>query len=152
MWNKLSGDWDSHWFYCKVPSKQGNDFHGQKNYLSSSQMTRLIHEIDISSSCGPEDADFTAFVEATLLIGSSNVLEEFLASGLWPLGWHFGFSVETKESLLSKVIMLVPQIGTAIRERVSGAKFVARVEKAANELVGRYNLADHKAYKGLHDG
>jgi hypothetical protein len=40
----------------------------KKTYLLSSQMTRLIHEMDISSSCGPEDADFTAFVEATSLI------------------------------------------------------------------------------------
>jgi hypothetical protein len=46
----------------------------------------------------------------------------------------------------------VPQNGTANRERESGAKFVARIEKAANELVGRYNLTEHKAYKGLHHG
>jgi hypothetical protein len=46
----------------------------------------------------------------------------------------------------------VPQNGTAIRERESDAKFVARIEKAANELVGRYNLTEHKAYKGLHHG
>jgi hypothetical protein len=120
----------------------------KKTYLLSSQMTRLIHEMDISSSCGPEDADFTAFVEATSLISDWDVVEEFLAGGLWPLG----FSVETKESPLSMVIVLVPQIGTAIGERESGAKFAACIEKAANELVGWYNLVEHKAYKGLHHG
>jgi hypothetical protein len=67
-------------------------------------------------------------------------------------GLLVGVLVETKESPLSKVIVSVPQNGTAIRERESGAKFVARIEKAANELVGRYNLAEHKAYKGLHHG
>jgi hypothetical protein len=49
-------------------------------------MTRLNHETDVSSSCGPEDTDFTAFLEATSLISSRNAVEEFLASGLWPLG------------------------------------------------------------------
>jgi hypothetical protein len=135
-----------------VPSEQGNDFQGQKTYPLSSQITRLIHEMDVSSSCSPEDADFTAFVEATSLIGGSDVVEKFLASGLWPLGRHFVFSVEMKESPLSKVIMPVPQIGSAIEERQSSAKFASRIEKAANELVGRYNLAEHKAYKGLHHG
>jgi hypothetical protein len=115
-------------------------------------MTRLNHETDVSSSCGPEDTDFTAFLEATSLISSRNAVEEFLASGLWPLGRHFNFSVEKKESPLSKVIVPMPQIGTAIREREFGAKLVACVLKAANELVGQYNLAEHKAYKGLHHG
>jgi hypothetical protein len=99
-------------------------------------MTHLDHETDVSSSCGPEDADFMACVEATLLIGGRDAVEEFLASGLCPLGRHFGFLVETKESPLLKVIVPMPQIDTAIRERESGAKFVAHVEKAANKLVG----------------
>jgi hypothetical protein len=43
------------------------------------------------------------------------VVEEFLASSLWPLGRCFGFSVETKKSSLYKVIMSVPQIATVIR-------------------------------------
>jgi hypothetical protein len=56
--NKWTSGWDSHWFYCKVPSKQGNDFPGQKTYPLSSQMTHLNHEMDVSSSCGPRSADF----------------------------------------------------------------------------------------------
>jgi hypothetical protein len=60
--NKWTGGWDSHWFYYKVPSEQGKDFKGQKTYPLSSQMTHLIHETDVSSSCGPEDGDFKAFV------------------------------------------------------------------------------------------
>jgi hypothetical protein len=46
----------------------------------------------------------------------------------------------------------MPQIDTAIGERESSAKFAARIEKAANELIGWYNLAEHKAYKGLCHG
>jgi hypothetical protein len=115
-------------------------------------MTHLIHETDVSSSCGPEDGDLKAFVEATSLIGGRDAVEEFLASGLWPLGCRFRLSVETKESPLSKIIVLMPQIDTAIRERESSAKFAACIEKVAIELVGRYNLAKHKAYKGLCHG
>jgi hypothetical protein len=115
-------------------------------------MTPLTYEMDVFSSCGPEDADFAAFVQATSLIGGRDVVEEFLASGLWPLGRCFGFAVEMKESPLSRMTVPMPQVTTAIRERESGARFVACIEKAANELVGRYNLAEHKAYQGLCHG
>jgi hypothetical protein len=95
-------------------------------------MTRLTHEMDVSSSCDLESVDFIAFMEATTLIGGRDVVEEFLARGLQPLGHRFGFLVETKESPLSKITMLMPQIDAAIREQEFGVKFTARVEKAAN--------------------
>jgi hypothetical protein len=97
-------------------------------------MSRLIHEMDVSSSCGPEDADFKAFVTTTSLIGGRDAVEEFLANvSSWS---HFGFLLETKESPLSKITMVMAQIDTAIEERESGVKFAAaHIEKAANELV-----------------
>jgi hypothetical protein len=69
-----------------VPSKQGNDFPGQKTYSLSLQMTHLIHDMDVFFLLRPEDADFAAFIEATSLISSHNAVAEFLASSLWPLG------------------------------------------------------------------
>jgi hypothetical protein len=45
-------------------------------------MAPLIHEMDVSSSCGPKDGDFKAFIEATSLITGRDVVEEFLGSGL----------------------------------------------------------------------
>jgi hypothetical protein len=115
-------------------------------------MTPLVYEMDVSSSCGPEDVGFVAFIEATSLIGGRDTVEEFLASGLWPLGQQFGFEVETKESPLSKVSVLMPQITTAIRQREFEATFVVWIEKAMNELVGWYNIAEHNAYQGLRYG
>jgi hypothetical protein len=115
-------------------------------------MTHLTHEMDVPSSCGPEDADFKAFVGATSLIGGRDAVEEFLASGLRPLGQRFGFLVEMKESPLSKVTLPMPQIDATIREWESGDKFAVHIEKAANKLVGRYNIAEHKAFQGLHHG
>jgi hypothetical protein len=108
-------------------------------------MTPLVHEKDVSS-CGSEDVDLAAFVEATSLIGGQDTTEEFLASSLWPLGQQFGFETETKESLLSKVIVPMPRIMTAIGQRESEATFVARFEKVAKELVGRYNITEHNGY------
>jgi hypothetical protein len=42
----------------------------------------------------------------------NDVVEEFLASGLWPFGQQFGFQVERKEFPLSKVVVLMPLITT----------------------------------------
>jgi hypothetical protein len=76
-------------------------------------------------------------------------VEEFLNSGLWPLGQQFGFEVEMKESPLSKVILSMPRITTAIGQRESEATFLAQIQNAMNELVGRYNITEQNAYQGL---
>jgi hypothetical protein len=89
-------------------------------------MTRLTHEMDVSSSCDLESVDFIAFMEATTLIGGRDVVEEFLARGLQPLGHRFGFLVETKESPLSKITMLMPQIDAGSKSLVSSSQHVLR--------------------------
>jgi hypothetical protein len=118
-------------------------------YPLSSKMTPLVHEMDVSSSCSPEDAHLAAFIQVTSLIGGRDAVEEFLASGLWPLGQQFGFEVEMKESPLSKVILSMPWITTAIGQRESEATFLAQIQNATNELVGRYNITEQNAYQGL---
>jgi hypothetical protein len=75
MWNKWTSGWDSNWFYCKVPSEQRSDFRGQRTYPLSSEMTPLVYEMDVSSSCGPEDADFASFIKVTSLIGGRDAVE-----------------------------------------------------------------------------
>jgi hypothetical protein len=57
-----------------VPSEQGENFQGPKTYPLSSKMTPLAHETDVSSSCGSEDADFTAFGEVTSLISGRDAM------------------------------------------------------------------------------
>jgi hypothetical protein len=71
-------------------------------------MSANNYQREDTTSCGPEDPNFTAFIKVTSLIGGHDAVEEFLACGLWPLGQQFGFLVETKESPLSKV--LVPML------------------------------------------
>jgi hypothetical protein len=150
--NKWTSGWDSNWFYYKVPLEQRSEFQGQSTHPLNSKMTPLVYEMDVPSSCCLEEAYFVAFIEATSLIGDRDAVEEFLTSGLWPLGQQFGFEVETKESPLSKVIVPMPQIMTTIEQWESEAKFVERIENATNELVGQYDIAEHNAYQGLRYG
>jgi hypothetical protein len=108
--------------------------------------------MDITSWASLKDHNFVAFVDATSLIGGRDAVEEFIASGLWPLRWSFTFAVETKESPFSMVTVSMPQITPPIGEKDYVGAFVAPVEKAANVLVGRYNIMEHNSYKGLWHG
>jgi hypothetical protein len=49
-----------------------------------------------------------------LSLGGCNAVEEFLACGMWPLGKKFGFTVETQESPMSKVMVPMPQVTAGI--------------------------------------
>jgi hypothetical protein len=60
--------------------------------------------------------------------------------------------VETKESPLSKLMVLMPQITTSIGERESEAQFVAHVVDVANQLIGKYSIMEDNAYQGLRHG
>jgi hypothetical protein len=100
MRNKWTSGWDGNWFYCRVPSDQKANFCGTKTYSLSLKMTKLDYVMEVPSSYGPKDANFTAFVEATSLISGSDVVEEYLACGLWPLGQKFAFPVETRITLV----------------------------------------------------
>jgi hypothetical protein len=51
-----------------------------------------------------------------------------------------------------EVMVLMPQITATIREWEFEAKFMACVKNVANLLVGKYNIAEHKAYQGLQHG
>jgi hypothetical protein len=114
--NKWTSGWDGNWFYCRVPLEQKPDSSGQRTYPLGSKMTKMNYLTEVPSSCGLENTNVAAFIEATSLIGGRVVMEEFLASDLWPLGQQFGFQVERKEPPLSKVLVPMPQITAAIGE------------------------------------
>jgi hypothetical protein len=115
-----------------MPVEQKADVRGK----GSSTMTQLNYLTEASCNCGLEDANFMAFVEATSIIWGHDAVEEFLASGLWPLSKIFGFKVETKESPLSKVVVLMPQVDVTIGTKELGAEFEAHIVIDANLLVG----------------
>jgi hypothetical protein len=100
-------------------------------------MTKLDYLTKVPTSCGPEDTNFVAFIAETSLIGGRDVVKEFLGCGLWPLGQQFGFQVETKACPFSKLMVPIPQITASMGERESGAQFVACIEDAVNQLIGK---------------
>jgi hypothetical protein len=81
-----------------------------------------------------------------------DTVEEFLAGSLWPLNEKFGFEVETTETPLLKFVVLMPQVTPITGAQELGSTFEARIANAACSLVGNYNIAEHKAYRGLHHG
>jgi hypothetical protein len=140
--------WDGNWFYCRVLAEQKDNVRGKGSYPLSSTMSRLNYLTE-APSCGPEDANFAAFVEVTSIVGGRDAVEEFLACGLWPLSEKFDFKVETKESPLSKVVVPMPQVDTIIRTEESRVEFEAHIGNATNLLVGKYNVVEHNTYQGL---
>jgi hypothetical protein len=149
MRNKWTSGWDGNWFYCWVPMEQMANGRGKGSYPLSSTMTPLNYLIKAPSACGPDDANVAAFVETTSIIRGHDVVEEFLACGLWHLNEKFCFEVETKESPLSKVVVPMPQVMVVIGVQEPGAEFEARIMNAVNLLVGNYSIMEHNASQGL---
>jgi hypothetical protein len=98
------------------------------------------------------DMNVVAFTEAASISGCRETVEEFLACGIWPLCEKYDFEVETKETPLSKVVVPLPTITPVVGMKESGAAFEMWIVRAANLLVGNYNIAKHKAYIGLCHG
>jgi imidazoleglycerol phosphate dehydratase HisB len=68
-----------------VPAERVADGHGKGSYPLNSMMTPLNHLLEALSAYGPDNANVSAFVKVTSIIGSHHAVEEFLACGLWPL-------------------------------------------------------------------
>jgi hypothetical protein len=132
--------------------EQTADVRGKGTYPLSCTMIPLNYSTEVTFECGPADANVAAFTEVASTIGGRNTVEEFLACGLWPLSEKFGFKVEPKETPLSKVVVLMPQVTPIIGVQELGATFKTRIAKAASLLVGNYNISEHNAYKGLRHG
>jgi hypothetical protein len=115
-------------------------------------MTPLDYLSDVPFECSPGDANVAAFTEAASLIGGRDAVEEFLACGIWPLNEKCDFDVERKETPLSKVVVPMSKITPVIGTKESEAAFETWIVHVANLLVGKYNVAEHNAYMGLHYG
>jgi hypothetical protein len=115
-------------------------------------MTPLDYLIDAPFECGLENTNVVAFIKATLIIGGHDVVEEFLASGMWLLSEKFDFEVEVKGTPLSMVVVPMLKITPTIGTHESDAAIEARIVTAANLLVGNYNVTEHNAQTGLRHG
>jgi hypothetical protein len=82
MRNNWTSGWDGNWFYCRGTAEQKPDVQGKGSYPLKLTMTQLGYLMETPTSCGSEDANFVAFIEATSIIGGCDVVEEFVACGL----------------------------------------------------------------------
>jgi hypothetical protein len=108
-------------------------------------MCVLDYLIEVVHMCIADDANVVAFEEAIVIIGGYDVVEEFLTCDIWPLSDGWEFEVERMESPLSKVIMPMSKVTAIIGKQDTGVAFEARIVVAANQLVGNYNMLEHRA-------
>jgi hypothetical protein len=85
-------------------------------------------------------------------VEAKDIVEEFLACGLWPLSEKVGFEVEAKEPPMSRVVVPMPQLTPVIGAQEPGAAFEAQIANATNLLLGNYNITEHNTCRGLRHG
>jgi hypothetical protein len=135
-----------------VPLEQVADVQGKGNYPFRSTMTPLNHLMDAPFDCSPRDVNVMAFVEAALIMGGCDIVEEYLACGIWPLREGWEFSVERKEMPRSKVVVPMLEVTPIIGKLESKASFEERIVAVANLLVGNYYVPEHNSYTRLWHG
>jgi hypothetical protein len=93
-------------------------------------MSPLEYLTDAPHRCTTDDPNILAFKEAATIIGGHIAVEEFLACDIWPLNDSWAFKVEKMESLISKVVVLIPKVTAIIGKQEAGRP------STANQLVG----------------
>jgi hypothetical protein len=89
-----------------------------------------------------------AFIPAIVMIRVCDVVEEFLACGMYPLSNGFGFGfreVCDGKTSMSKVVMPLPKFPVARIEGEDDSQFTANVELDAKKIVGSYGPKEHDA-------
>jgi hypothetical protein len=112
--NKWTGRWDGNWFYCRVPLEQTTNVRGKGNYLLSCTMTLLNYVTEVTFECGPGDVNVVAFHRGCFQHWGSGCCRRVPCLWVWPLSDKLGFTVEMKETPLSKVLVSMPQVCPAI--------------------------------------
>jgi hypothetical protein len=107
-------------------------------------MAPLDFSTECSFECVDDNAGDLAFVHATSLIGSRDMIEEYLACGLFPAS--IGFSEITDgETLASKVTLPLPEFPLTKFRGESDDHFRVRVELDVENVVGTYSRPEHDA-------
>jgi hypothetical protein len=150
--NKWSCGWANNWFYYRVLVHK-TEVQGKGVYLMHSEMNALDYLMEMPHNCATDDANAMAFKEVTEIIGGHNLVEEFLACGIWLLSDGWDFEVERTELPLLKVTALMPKVTAIIAEWETGVAFQARITSTANQLGGNYGSIEHRVCTSqLHHG
>jgi hypothetical protein len=104
--------------------------------------------------CAPEykvitrDPNKAAFRSATRHLSSRDVVEEFIAAGVWPLGRDWSLD-DVREGTLKilKQPMICPPFNFVRPEDKTNEQIVEDVEYRANVLCGPYKASEHNTCK-----
>jgi hypothetical protein len=116
------------------------DVQDKGNYPLRSMMAPLDYLTDAPFECGPGDVNVVAYTETTSIFGVYDIVEEFLACGIWPLRDKCEFEVEMKETPLWKVMVPMSKVTPTIGNQESEVALEAQIVVATNLLVGIYNV------------
>jgi hypothetical protein len=119
---------------------------GKGIYALCSYMTGLDFSMEPPFECPDDDTNDVAFVKATLLIGSRDAIEEYMACGFFPLSASFTLGEDANgQTPVSKLTLPLPEFPVARLPREMADGFQMRVELAAVNVVGRYTRGEHDA-------
>jgi hypothetical protein len=130
-------------FYCKVPlhaCQQGGKFvHALRSHMSTLKFCTKP-----SYDCSGKDLSDGAFVWASKCIRGQDVVEEFVACGVWLLAASVNFEqMEVGLTPISKLNVPLPRFPLSHEDDEDDIKFVARVEQDARVIVGSYTHTEH---------
>jgi hypothetical protein len=100
-------------------------------------MAKLDFMTELSFECANHDAGDVTFIKATCSIGGWDAVEEYMAWGLFPLVASFGLGeIADGETLVSKILLPLLEFPVARLADETDDRFHARVELAAQNVMG----------------
>jgi hypothetical protein len=137
----LTDDWSSYWFYLKV------------NMPELSCPIALLTAVNVAEfnprAVGIRSCE-SAFHLASTILGSRDIIEEFVAARFWPIssGWFPTKIVYFNVNWTTQKVPF-PKFRIKLREDQSADAFMIEMEKRVNVMVGEYTMNEYKAYKAL---
>jgi hypothetical protein len=133
-------------FYRKVPLLQvPSPRLGKGIYALYSYMTRLDFVTEPSFMCPNDEASDMAINKATHTIGGQDVVEEYMACGLFPLSTGFNLGeIADGKTPLSKLVIPLPEFPIARHQEEMNDGLRAMVELAVTNIIDRYARKEHK--------
>jgi uncharacterized protein YktA (UPF0223 family) len=92
----------------------------------------------------------SAFHLAGTILGSRDIIEEFVAAKIWPIsyGWAPNEILTFNVNWAAQVVPF-PRFGIQLPEDQSADDFMDEVEKKVNAMIGESTMHEYKAFKNL---
>jgi hypothetical protein len=147
----FSKDWNSYWFYVKVGMSKIAGYTGPAYpvYSPIEPVTATCTTSYNHRAVGFKNCE-NAFFLASTILGGHDVVEEFVAAGVWPIssGWKPDRIVPSDVEWATQQVPF-PRFNLRLREGQSLEEIIVEVEKKVDALIGESTLDEYKAYKNL---